>query len=181
MGRERKMKFVQWVLAGCAAGTLLGFGAARAGAIDVDLSGTWTGTAKCTKFIGKNLRVPSEDVALTISQSASSLIMRLDDSGGSTFFQGVVFEGAHKPDEPAKRGAVAFADCGTSSDLTGSNSLGQAQVTTKRGGRFVGTRVHAEGTGQNQASWVETCRLKFKRMNTDTGNVVSAFPSTCGN
>ena len=167
-GRERSMMVVPRVLVACAVVGLLQVSLAHAEDA-LDLTGSWKGSMQCSKFLDKTHRVGQES-DLEILQMGNEVFMSFD---GGPLFHGVVFTEADHP----QKGAVAFTECTTSGALTGSNTLGQARVITGRSGRFVATFVHAEGSGATlPASWVETCRVAFDRMDTTAPALATSCP-----
>ncbi len=78
-----------------------------------DLTGTWTGTAKCTSlFQGVKFKF-TDAPAVQITQVGREIGLRADYGGGNVnFYAGRAYDDAKKPDE---KGEVALVACGTDS------------------------------------------------------------------
>lgn len=88
--------------------------AAAAGRADAfDLTGTWTGTAKCTSLFQGDTFKFTDLPAVQITQVGREIGLRADYGGGNVnFYAGRAYDDAKKPDE---KGEVALVACGTNS------------------------------------------------------------------
>lgn len=78
-----------------------------------DLTGTWTGTTKCTSLFGGEKFKFTDLPAVQITQVGREIGLRADYGGGNVdFYAGRAYDDAKKPDE---KGEVALVVCGTDS------------------------------------------------------------------
>lgn len=78
-----------------------------------DLTGTWTGTAKCASLFGGDKFKFTDVPAVQITQVGREIGLRADYGGGNVnFYAGRAYDDAKKPDE---KGEVALVACGTDS------------------------------------------------------------------
>lgn len=78
-----------------------------------DLTGTWTGTAKCTSLFQGQKFTFTDLPAVQITQVGREIGLRADYGGGNVnFYAGRAYDDAKKPEE---KGEVAFVACGTNS------------------------------------------------------------------
>lgn len=100
----------------------------------VDLTGTWTATAKCTSLFDGTKFKFVDQATVQISQSGRAVGYRIDFGPGNVnFYAGRTYDDAKKPNEQAD---VSFVACGTNSvagDPGPFDELGRLTAKTKPG------------------------------------------------
>ncbi len=151
---------------------------AGAGAADAfDLTGTWTGTAKCTSlFDGIKFKF-TDEATVQITQSGRAFGFRADYGPGNVnLYAGRTYDDAKKPDE---KGEVALVACGTDS-VAGNDpafdELGRFTAKTKPGkvkATLKGVTYFSDpGIAAPEAG---TCKWSLTRIDATNG----AIPTSC--
>lgn len=165
---------MKWLLAPL----LLALLAAPSGAID--LTGTWSGSFKCTEYDGdaddgEPEKFKQTFQTLRITQTGNDLAVEWVDEGGFLIanVRGVAISDVKKPDAKAR---AVLADCETGADLVALYSeLTELQATVDRDkgkGTLKGAGVYSPGDLAMGA-----CKWKFKLESTADPAVPAGCPA----
>jgi hypothetical protein len=118
----------------------------------IDLTGTWTGSFKCSEFNGAKDKFPEPAQILRITQTGGNLAV---DWVGSADQTGLAIDDVKAPD---KKGEAALVDCETTADLAtgyGEIALLKAKVDRAKGkGSLKGTSIYSpDGLAVGDCKW----------------------------
>jgi hypothetical protein len=142
-----------------------------------DVTGTWTGTTKCTSlFAGTKFKF-TDAPTVQVTQSGDLLGVRIDFGGGNVnFYAGRAYPDAKKPDA---KGEVALVACGTDSvagNAPAFDELARLAAATKDGkvkATLKGVSFFSDpGTASPEAG---SCKWKLTRVD----EVDAAIPTSC--
>lgn len=150
--------------------------AADAAFITYNLTGTWSGTIKCSEFLDGAKQKTVSTPAMTVSQVGLDIGIRLDFGGGNVHsYTGLANPNAKKPEQ---KGEFAVVFCGTNSEIADAvpDKLGRMVASTKPNkvkATIKGTTIFSDPPGF--VAHHGTCKWKFTR--TDTVDL--GFAATC--
>jgi hypothetical protein len=163
---------------GLAALLVVGAWSGRAAAFD--LTGTWTGTTKCTSFFQGEKFKFTDEPTIQITQNGDLIGVRADYGGGDVdVYTGRAYPDAKKPDQ---KGEVGLAHCGTD-DIAGNppdfDEIGRFSVSTKVDkvkATVKGVSFFSDpGVAMPEAG---TCKWKLTRVDTTNAAVSTTCPAS---
>ena len=141
-----------------------------------DVTGTWTGTRKCTLFVVGVKEKNAREGTVEITQDGN-LVGFSSNVGSFQVYSGIVNPDAAKPD----KGEIALSHCGTNDtvgDATVFDALGRFAVKTKTGkvkATISGITIFTDPSTDQPI--FGTCKWKLKRTSDVNPNVTTGCGS----